>query len=175
MPCEIKTSDWWLILCEIKTSDWWLMPCEIKTSDWWLILCEIKTSDSENQSSITSLDLTGHQSSITSLDFTGHQSSITSLNLTEYMLTFSSVMKIMENCRTKTSFIYTVENIETSYIVFFSAIITFTICLLDLLMDNNVSDNHVIHITGHIKSNTGKSARQGNLRHPRVTFQSFAE
>jgi hypothetical protein len=26
-----------------------------------------------------------------------------------------------ENCRTKTSFIYTVENIETSYIVFFSA------------------------------------------------------
>jgi hypothetical protein len=30
----------------------------------------------------------------------------------------------MENCRTKTSFIYTVENIETSYIVFFSAIIT---------------------------------------------------
>jgi hypothetical protein len=37
-----------------------------------------------------------------------------------------------ENCRTKTSFIYTVENIETSYIVFFSAIITSTICLLDL-------------------------------------------
>jgi hypothetical protein len=48
------------------------------------------------------------------------------------MLTFSSVMKIMENCRTKTSFIYTVENIVTSYIVFFSAIITSTICLLDL-------------------------------------------
>ena len=37
-----------------------------------------------------------------------------------------------ENCRTKTSFIYTVENIETSYIVFFSPIITSTICLLDL-------------------------------------------
>ena len=37
-----------------------------------------------------------------------------------------------ENCRTKTSFIYTVENIEMSYIVFFSAIITSTICLLDL-------------------------------------------
>jgi hypothetical protein len=38
-----------------------------------------------------------------------------------------------EYCRTKTSFIYTVENIETSYIVFFSAIITSTICLLDLI------------------------------------------
>jgi hypothetical protein len=35
--------------------------------------------------------------------------------------------------RTKTSFIHTVEIIETSYIVFFSAIITSTICLLDLL------------------------------------------
>ena len=37
-----------------------------------------------------------------------------------------------ENCRTKTSFIYTVENIKASYIVFFSAIITSTICLLNL-------------------------------------------
>ena len=27
----------------------------------------------------------------------------------------------------------------------------------------------------HIESNTGKSARQGNLRHPRVRFQSFAD
>ena len=54
------------------------------------------------------------------------------------MLTFSSVMKIMENCRTKTSFIYTVENIETSYIVFFSAIITSTICLLDLSLNGRL-------------------------------------
>jgi hypothetical protein len=38
-----------------------------------------------------------------------------------------------ENCRTKTSFIYTVENIEASYIVFFSAIITSAICLLKVL------------------------------------------
>ena len=28
---------------------------------------------------------------------------------------------------------------------------------------------------GHIESNTGKSARQGNLQHPRVRFQSFAD
>ena len=27
----------------------------------------------------------------------------------------------------------------------------------------------------NIESNTGKSARQGNLRHPRVRFQSFAD
>jgi hypothetical protein len=27
----------------------------------------------------------------------------------------------------------------------------------------------------HIESNTGKSARQGNLRHPRIRFQSFAD
>ena len=27
----------------------------------------------------------------------------------------------------------------------------------------------------HIESNTGKSARQGNLRHPRVRFQSIAD
>ena len=27
----------------------------------------------------------------------------------------------------------------------------------------------------HIESNTGKSTRQGNLRHPRVRFQSFAD
>jgi hypothetical protein len=27
----------------------------------------------------------------------------------------------------------------------------------------------------YIESNTGKSARQGNLRHPRVRFQSFAD
>ena len=28
---------------------------------------------------------------------------------------------------------------------------------------------------GYIESNTGKSARQGNLRYPRVRFQSFAD
>ena len=27
----------------------------------------------------------------------------------------------------------------------------------------------------HIECNTGKSAREGNLRHPRVRFQSFAD
>jgi hypothetical protein len=37
-----------------------------------------------------------------------------------------------ENCRTNTLFIYTVKNIETSCIVSFSAMITSTICLLDL-------------------------------------------
>ena len=36
------------------------------------------------------------------------------------------------HCRTKISFIYIVEIIEASYIVFFSTIITSTICLLDL-------------------------------------------
>ena len=30
-------------------------------------------------------------------------------------------------------------------------------------------------IRRYIESNTGKSARQGNLRHPRVRFQSFAD
>jgi hypothetical protein len=38
-------------------------------------------------------------------------------------------MKIVEQ---RPLLIYTVENIEASYIVFFSAIITSTICLLDL-------------------------------------------
>jgi hypothetical protein len=32
-----------------------------------------------------------------------------------------------------------------------------------------------LHLSGYIESNTGKSARQGNLRHPRVRFQSFAD
>ena len=31
------------------------------------------------------------------------------------------------------------------------------------------------HDVGNIEFNTGKSARQGNLRHPRVRFQSFAD
>ena len=34
---------------------------------------------------------------------------------------------------------------------------------------------HTHFILKIIESNTGKSARQGNLRHPRVRFQSFAD
>ena len=32
-----------------------------------------------------------------------------------------------------------------------------------------------IFVQRHIESNTGKSARQRNIRHPRVRFQSFAD
>jgi hypothetical protein len=58
------------------------------------------------------------------------------MGVEKYILNYEAIKNAktmsMENCRTKTSFIYSVENIETSYIVFFSAIITSTICLLDL-------------------------------------------
>jgi hypothetical protein len=54
-------------------------------------------------------------------------------------------MKIMENCRTKTSFIYTVENIETSAIHFNStehSVNDYEIVALETICgDNSYRDN----------------------------------
>ena len=47
--------------------------------------------------------------------------------------------------------------------------------LLKVVLSTTKPTNQSRNKGRHIESNTGKSVRQGNLRHPRVRFQSFAD
>ena len=82
-----------------------------------------------------------------------------------FLLLYAVSIRMKNNNESAISLLFVSLYIDWNFI---SYTFTFSSSLLS-------SFNFVQSSVRYIESNTGKSARQGNLRHPRVIFQSFAD